>query len=57
MLFADIVGFTEISARHKPAEIVEFLNGVFGRFDKLVGQHSVEKIKTIGDAYKPRFGH
>lgn len=51
VLFADIVGFTEISARHKSAEIVEFLNGVFGRFDKLVGQHGVEKIKTIGDAY------
>jgi adenylate cyclase len=51
VLFADIVGFTEISARHKPAEIVELLNGVFGRFDKLVEQHGVEKIKTIGDAY------
>ena len=51
MLFADIVGFTEISARHKSAEIVEFLNEVFGRFDKLVEQHGVEKIKTIGDAY------
>jgi class 3 adenylate cyclase len=24
---------------------------VFGRFDKLVEQHGVEKIKTIGDAY------
>jgi adenylate cyclase len=51
VLFADIVGFTEISARHKPAEIVELLNGVFGRFDELVEQHGVEKIKTIGDAY------
>ena len=51
VLFADIVGFTEISARHNPAEIVELLNGVFGRFDKLVEQHGVEKIKTIGDAY------
>ena len=51
VLFADIVGFTELSARHKPAEIVELLNGVFGRFDKLVEQHGVEKIKTIGDAY------
>jgi adenylate cyclase len=51
VLFADIVGFTEISARHKPAEIVELLNGVFGRFDKLVEQHGVEKIKTVGDVY------
>ena len=51
VLFADIAGFTEISARHKPAEIVELLNGVFGRFDELVERHGVEKIKTIGDAY------
>ena len=51
VLFADIVGFTEISARHKAAEIVELLNGVFGRFDELVERHGVEKIKTIGDAY------
>ena len=51
VLFADIAGFTEISARHKPAEIVELLNGVFGRFDELVERRGVEKIKTIGDAY------
>jgi hypothetical protein len=51
VLFADIVGFTEISARHKAAEIVELLNGVFGRFDELVERHCVEKIKTIDDAY------
>jgi class 3 adenylate cyclase len=51
VLFADIVGFTELSSRHKPAEIVEFLNVVFGRFDELVERHAVEKIKTIGDAY------
>ncbi len=51
VLFADIVGFTELSARHAPAEIVAFLNRVFGRFDALVERHGVEKIKTIGDAY------
>ena len=51
VLFADIVGFTEISARHQAAEIVKLLNGVFARFDALVERHGVEKIKTIGDAY------
>ena len=51
ILFADIVGFTELSARLGPREIVNMLNDVFGRFDKLVVEHKLEKIKTIGDCY------
>ena len=51
VLFADIVGFTELSARLGPREIVNMLNDVFGRFDKLVVEHGLEKIKTIGDCY------
>jgi adenylate cyclase len=51
VLFADIVGFTEISTRNQPAAMVAFLNRVFGRYDELVARHGVEKIKTIGDAY------
>ena len=51
VLFADIVGFTELSARLGPREIVNMLNDVFGRFDKLVVDYKLEKIKTIGDCY------
>lgn len=51
ILFADIVGFTQLSARLGPRQIVSMLNDVFGRFDALSGQHQVEKIKTIGDCY------
>jgi class 3 adenylate cyclase len=51
VLFADIVGFTPLSARLPPAELLELLNCVFSRFDQLVEQHGLEKIKTIGDAY------
>jgi class 3 adenylate cyclase len=51
VLFADIAGFTEISAHRQPAEMVAFLNRIFGRFDELVARRGVEKIKTIGDAY------
>ena len=51
VLFADIVGFTQLSARLTPAELLELLNSVFSRFDELAGQHKLEKIKTIGDAY------
>jgi adenylate cyclase len=51
ILFADIVGFTPLSARIPPIELVNLLNQVFSRFDQLVEQYNLEKIKTIGDAY------
>ncbi|MDZ8183785.1 MAG: adenylate/guanylate cyclase domain-containing protein [Nostoc sp. ChiSLP02] len=51
VLFADIVGFTELSTRTSPAELVYLLNRIFSLFDKLAERHGVEKIKTIGDAY------
>lgn len=51
VLFADIVGFTELSSQLRPREIVGMLNDVFGRFDELVVEHQLEKIKTIGDCY------
>lgn len=51
VLFADIVGFTELSGRLSPRELVSRLNDIFSRFDALVERHDLEKIKTIGDAY------
>ncbi|MEM7429189.1 MAG: adenylate/guanylate cyclase domain-containing protein [Pseudomonadota bacterium] len=51
VLFADIVGFTEMSGRLKPAELVSLLNDVFNAIDEVVAKHGAEKIKTIGDAY------
>jgi class 3 adenylate cyclase len=51
VLFADIVGFTVLSAQRTPDEVVAMLNGVFTRLDALVDEYGLEKIKTIGDAY------
>jgi adenylate cyclase len=51
VLFADIVGFTEISSTASPVELVELLNHIFSVFDQLSQQYGLEKIKTIGDAY------
>ena len=51
VMFADLVGFTELSSRKSPSEIVEMLNAIFSKFDQLAEQHGLEKIKTIGDAY------
>jgi guanylate cyclase len=51
VLFADVVGFTPMSAEMTPIELVELLNEVFSHFDSLVGKYGLEKIKTIGDCY------
>ena len=51
ILFADIVGFTELSFHVTPCEIVDILNNYFSAYDDLASKHQVEKIKTIGDAY------
>jgi guanylate cyclase len=51
VLFADIVGFTELTLRLKPREMVELLNEIFSHFDQLVSQYGLEKIRTIGDNY------
>lgn len=51
ILFADIVGFTPLSARLSPSRVVYVLNDIFSAFDQLAEKHGLEKIKTIGDAY------
>jgi len=51
VLFADLVGFTAYAAERTPDEVVEALNRVYTRFDAIMAQHGLEKIKTIGDAY------
>jgi len=51
LLFADIVGFTILSASMSPSELLRVLNEVFTAFDELVERAGLEKIKTIGDAY------
>jgi class 3 adenylate cyclase/HAMP domain-containing protein len=51
VLFADIVGFTEMSERIGAKQVVDMLNEVFGILDELALSHGIEKIKTIGDCY------
>ncbi|MEG3917658.1 adenylate/guanylate cyclase domain-containing protein [Microcoleus sp. T3_A4] len=51
VLFADIVGFTQLSSRVSPTQLVALLNDIFSTFDNLAEKHGLEKIKTIGDAY------
>ena len=51
VMFADIVGFTRMTEEMSPRQTVTILNDIFSLFDELADKHSVEKIKTIGDAY------
>jgi adenylate cyclase len=51
VLFADVVGFTPMSATMSPPELVGLLNSVFTTFDGFVEELGLEKIKTVGDEY------
>jgi len=51
ILFADIVGFTERASSTPPADLVRFLDRLYGAFDELVDKHGLEKIKVSGDSY------
>jgi adenylate cyclase len=51
VLFADLVGFTALSANMDPETLVSLLDEIFTSFDRLVDEAGLEKIKTIGDAY------
>jgi class 3 adenylate cyclase len=51
VLFADIVGFTELTDQMGTQTVVSFLNDVFCLFDDIALQYNVQKIKTIGDCY------
>ncbi len=51
VLFADIVNFTPLASVLPPTALVDLLNQIFSRFDRLAESYGLEKIKTIGDAY------
>ncbi|MEO5669817.1 MAG: adenylate/guanylate cyclase domain-containing protein [Ramlibacter sp.] len=56
VLFADLVGFTALSATKSPQDLVRLLDRIFTEFDTLAERHGLEKIKTIGDAYMAAAG-
>lgn len=51
VMFTDFVKFTEKSEQVQPVELVQLLDWYYSAFDKIIKDHKLEKIKTIGDAY------
>ncbi len=51
VLFSDIQGFTEIAEHLNPEKLLDEFDQYVLKFDKVVGEYNIEKIKTIGDAY------
>lgn len=51
IIFADLVGFTEMSRKISPSHLLKVLNHLFSAFDIEAEKLGIERIKTIGDAY------
>jgi class 3 adenylate cyclase/DNA-binding response OmpR family regulator len=51
ILFADVIGFSDMAKVSDPLELVTRLDNYFYIFDEIIEQHGLEKIKTIGDCY------
>lgn len=51
ILYADIVGFTPMSERMAPDEMIGLLDEIFSSFDEIIDKYDLEKIRTIGDKY------
>ncbi|XP_060719057.1 guanylate cyclase soluble subunit beta-2-like isoform X1 [Tachysurus vachellii] len=51
ILFSDVVTFTNICSQCEPIQIVNMLNSMYLKFDRLTTVHNVYKVETIGDAY------
>ncbi|TGM61697.1 adenylate/guanylate cyclase domain-containing protein [Leptospira adleri] len=51
VLFTDMAGFTQIAETMTPEELLSELDLFFRKFDSIIKNHRMEKIKTIGDAY------
>jgi len=51
VVFVDIVDFTAFATSVPPQDSMALLEDLFGRYDTVIRQFDLEKIKTIGDSY------
>lgn len=48
IFFSDIVGFTDISARLRPEQVMHLLDRLYTLFDEITDRHGLFKVETIG---------
>jgi class 3 adenylate cyclase len=51
VLFADVVGFTELAESVPADRAVGLLNDLVTAFDEVAERHGVEKVRTVGSSY------
>jgi class 3 adenylate cyclase len=51
VMFTDFKGFTQISEKLTPSELVAEIHTCFKAFDNIIDKYNIEKIKTIGDSF------
>lgn len=56
VIFADLQGYTKLSATFDDEEVVAILHQMYAEFDRLAQRHGVIKIKTNGDEYMALVG-
>ena len=48
ILFTDICGFTDMSKQVEPVEVMHFLNCLYSRYDLLLNEWGVYKVRPGG---------
>lgn len=51
VMFTDFKNFTKLSEQMSAEELVQEINYCYSEFDRIISNHNIEKIKTIGDSY------
>lgn len=51
VILIDFSGFTSLVETMEPASVIDQLDQHFTKFDDIMADHRLEKLKTIGDAY------